>query len=331
MRKRGMRRQIFKAMFFAIALTAASLAGVVHLVGGWSDGLSTPRKVLIVGVPLMVLWALAGLWARRMTHPLAMLAATARELGEGRLDARVRLGWHDGGEIGALALAMNTMAERLEAKLRAERELLATVSHELRSPLARVRLLCELGSEKRREVLPEIEREAQAMDALVGDLLAAARLDGGAAAPRPLELGLLVREAIARHAELSGAPPVELALDPACPTTIEGDATLLSRALATLLDNARRHAGGATRLTITATRPGIALAVEDRGPGIADDDRGRIFEPFQRGGGRAPDEKYGVGLGLYLVRRIAEAHHGHAFAEPLEGGGERIGFTVVPA
>lgn len=287
------------------------------------------QRALLIIVPLAVLWGIAGAWARKFARPIAQMTDVARDLGTGKLDRRVTIHRHMHGEFCELAVAMNEMAERLEAKLRAERELLATVSHELRSPLARVRVLCELGAEGRREVVGEIEREAMHLDALVGDLLAAARIDGRATAPRAIDPVALAREAATRHAEVTGTEPVTVIADEA-PAQAPLDATLVARALATLLDNAQRHAGGARRLRVGGADGALAFAVEDDGPGVTDGDLPRLFEPFQRGGGRTPDERDGVGLGLYLVRRVAEAHGGRAFAENLAPGpGARIGFTAA--
>jgi signal transduction histidine kinase len=218
------------------------------------------------------------------------------------------------------------MADRLAAKARAEKELLAGVSHELRTPLQRAALLVELGRAGQagnRDVWGELDRELCEMNELVGQLLASARVDGQALSMRPLDAGELAR----------GVGRDGLAID--CPTPappLKGDATLLARALGALVDNARRHAGGATRLVVEGTpEGGVRFVVEDAGPGFAADDLPRVFEPFYRGNGQAHDEQRGVGLGLSLVRRIAEAHGGRAFAMNGPGGGARVGFEVAAA
>jgi signal transduction histidine kinase len=286
------------------------------------------RKLLLVLVPVAVLWAVAGRVARRMGRPLAELTAVARDLGQGRLERRSELRWASG-EVGALSAAMNDMAERLETKIKSERELLATVSHELRTPLARVRLLCELGrGGSSRDVLGEIEGEAVAMDALVGDLLAGARIDFDALQRRPVDVAALAREAAARHAQRREvvAPAVETGEAPREPVAV--DATLLARALDTMLDNAHQHAGGATAVRVAARDGRLVVEVDDAGPGFSADDLAHAFEPFYRGRGAAPDEKRGVGLGLHIVRRVAEAHRGQAYAENLERGGARVGLSL---
>ena len=201
-----------------------------------------------------------------------------------------------------------------------------------------MRVLCELGrAGTSRDVLAEIEREVIAMDGLVGDLLAHARLDLDAVRRAPVDVVGIAREAIARHAARTDTPPIALdeAEAPRAPIAI--DATLVARALDTLLENARVHAGGATCLRVASVGEAreaddggaVALAVEDAGPGFRAEDLPALFEPFRRGTDAA-GAGAGVGLGLHLVRRIAEAHGGTARAENLAPGA-RVVFTLATA
>jgi two-component system OmpR family sensor kinase len=278
------------------------------------------RGALFLIVPGVVLWGLAGLWARRLARPIAELTRVARDLGEGKLERRARLRHGLSGEVGDLTRAINEMAARLEDKIRAERELLAGVSHELRTPLARVRILTELGREHAlgsRDVWSELEVEVGEMDALVGELLASARVDFRALTLRELDAAELARQAIAKHPGVR----LELLAGPGGNTRVVVDATLLVRALGALLDNARKHAGGATALRVRGRADGgMSFEVDDAGPGFRAEDLPRVFEPFYRGGGQAHDEARGVGLGLALVRRIAEAHGAKVRAENLTPG-----------
>jgi signal transduction histidine kinase len=212
---------------------------------------------------------------------------------------------------------MNGMAERIERQLKDQRELLAAVSHELRTPLARIRLLLELGRGGDTSVLDQVEHEVLEMDALVGELLASARLDFSAMARVPLDAGDLGARALERAALPTALLEVEDA-----PVSLEGDPTLLQRALSNLLENARVHGGGVTRLRIDVPDGVVRFSVEDSGPGLTGEEE-RVFHPFQRG-----ETSDGLGLGLALVRRIAEAHGGNAFAESRTEGGARVGFTV---
>jgi len=272
-----------------------------------------------------VLWLASGSVARRIARPLRELSRVASELGRGKLESRVSLPWHGPAEIGELAASFNDMAARIEAQIKSQRDLLGAVSHELRTPLARLRVLLALAEERGADpaLTSQLEREIVEMDALVGELLAGARVDAGALVKRALGVSDVVREAVDR----SGLAPVDVQIA-ADVATVDADATLLSRALAVLLDNAGKHGGSHVSVHVTREASELRLAVEDDGPGLALDDMPRLFEPFARGRGQAPDEQRGVGLGLYLVRRIAEAHGGRAFAENRAQGGARIGFTL---
>src|SRR5262249_33610057 len=155
---------------------------------------------------------------------------------------------------------------------------------------------------------------------LVGELLASARLDFSALRARPLLAGAVAVRALER----AGEPPSKLE-DQSANASFSGDATLIARALANLLDNARKHGDGVHLLRVKL-RPGrIAFEIEDRGRGFSAEAAARLFQPFSGGDG----ETSALGLGLALVRRIAEAHGGTAYAETVEGGGARVGFEVV--
>ena len=277
--------------------------------GGWT-------VLLALAVAVVSLWAISGRIAWKLAWPLEELTRVARDLGEGRLQSRFDVRFARG-EVRSLAEVMNGMAERIERQLKDQRELLAAVSHELRTPLARIRLLLELGRGGDTSVLDQLEHEVLEMDALVGELLASARLDFTAMARVPLDAGDLGARALERAALPTALLEVEDA-----PVSLEGDPTLLQRALSNLLENARVHGGGVTRLRVDVPDGVVRFSVEDGGPGLPGDGE-RAFHPFQRG-----ETSDGLGLGLALVRRIAEAHGGSAFAENRSEGGARVGFTV---
>jgi len=286
-----------------------------------------PRGTFLVGfvAALATIWTASAFIARRLTRPLGELVRVTRAIGNGDLAARVRLGRHQTGEVGALADSVNEMAVRIETMLREERELMAAVSHELRSPLARLRVLVELARSGASETrLLEIEREIIGIDALIGKLLASSRLEFGAARPQTL----VANEAAARALEAAGLAPERL-VDETNGATVEADPTLLARALGNLLENAAVHAGGAERLTIRdgpsdAPSAGVLrFEVSDRGPGFSKDELTRAFEPFRRGPTKS-DGAASLGLGLSLVARIARAHGGRAYAENQPNGGATV-------
>ncbi len=264
-----------------------------------------------------VLWSAAGVIARRLTRPLDQLVRVTQAIGAGDLGARVRLGRHQAGEVGALADSVNEMAARIERQLREERTLLAAVSHELRSPLARLRMLVELArTSAGAERLDEIERELVGMDALLGKLLASSRLEFG-----ELRLEALTAAQVAvRALEVAGLAP-ELFLDASRGAVVEIDPTLIGRALANLLENAAGHGRGVERLTLTRVNEGargerVRFEVTDRGPGFEPNVLEHAFEAFYSSrSSEAAKESGSLGLGLALVARIARAHGGRAFAE----------------
>jgi signal transduction histidine kinase len=276
-----------------------------------------------------VLWGASAMIARRLTRPLAELERVTRAIGSGDLAARVRLGRHQAGEVGALADSVNEMAGRIERQLKEERALLAAVSHELRSPLARLRVLLELASgegvESRR--LAEIESEIVGIDALIGKLLASSRLEFGTLTRTQLEAGAVGRRAL----EAAGLPAERLE-DRSDGASVEVDPTLIGRALGNLIENAERHAGGVERLVIDRRESDVVFEVLDRGPGFSPEVLRRAFEPFYSASKTEETGTGGsLGLGLSLVSRIARAHGGRAFAENRTEGGARAVLSLPAA
>jgi two-component system, OmpR family, sensor kinase len=268
------------------------------------------------------LWGASFVIARRLTRPLGELVRVTQAIGAGDLAARVRLGRHQAGEVGALADSVNEMASRIERQLREERTLLAAVSHEIRSPLARLRMLVELARGGDAARLGQIEEELIGIDQLIGKLLASSRLEFGELRPQKLAARDVALRAL-ESASLSEA----LLEDQSEGALLEVDPTLVGRALGNLLENAVTHGGGVERLLVTASAPGdgrVAVRFEalDRGPGFAASVLERAFEAFYSG--RASASQAGsLGLGLALVARIARAHAGRAFAENRPDGGAR--------
>ena len=277
-------------------------------------------------VACVVLWAASGRIARRLARPLGELARVAGDLGRGKLESRVERGCNEPGEIGVVAEAMNDMAARIQKQLADQRELLATVSHELRTPLSRIRLLTEIARDggEPAHAFDEIDREVIEIDQLVGDLLASSRLDFSALTTKQVCVDEVARRAVTR-AGLDVDTVLFIAPEDR-DLTLAADPTLLARALSNLLDNAARHGGGATRVIVRAASDVIKIEVEDSGPGLTAGEEQRIFEPFYQGtsGPAGTPKKGALGLGLALVRRIAEAHGGRAYAENRTGGGARI-------
>jgi two-component system OmpR family sensor kinase len=283
----------------------------------------------VLGSVCLVLWTAAALLARRITRPLSLLIETTREIGSGNLGARVRLGRHQRGELGLLAESVNEMAGRIERQMKDQRELLAAVSHEVRSPLARLRLCAEIlrADSGNAQALDSIELEVVELDGLIGQLLASSRLDFETLSTQEVALGDLFRQILSRH-QLSA----ESLDDQSEGAIARVDPTLIARALDNLLENAIRHGGRVIgcRLGVRSDSKGRALVFEvrDAGPGFAADVLPNAFEAFYRGPGAPRKAPGSLGLGLALVRRIARAHGGDAWAENVSGGGALVAFSV---
>jgi len=275
--------------------------------------------VLAIAAACLSLWGASGALARKLVRPLSDLIRVTREIGSGNLVSRVRLGRHHMGEVGVLADAVNDMARRIERQLNDQRELLAAVSHEIRSPLARLRVLTELLRGTADSVtLDKVEREIIEVDDLIGKLLANSRLDFGTLTLQTLEPGMLVARAIER----AGVDPSVLRND-APNLHIKGDPTLLDRALCNLLENAQKHGAGVESVQLSLIDGKLRITVFDRGPGFPKESLGRVFDAFYRGDGSSS-----LGLGLALVERIARAHAGRAWAENRPDGGASVHFEM---
>ncbi|MEI9949257.1 MAG: histidine kinase dimerization/phospho-acceptor domain-containing protein [Pseudomonadota bacterium] len=207
--------------------------------------------VLAIAAACLTLWGASGALARKLVRPLSDLIRVTREIGSGNLLSRVRLGRHHMGEVGVLADAVNDMARRIERQLNDQRELLAAVSHEIRSPLARLRVLTELLRGTADSVtLDKVEREIIEVDDLIGKLLANSRLDFGTLTLQTLEPCLLVSRAIER----AGVDPSVLRND-APDARIKGDPTLLDRAAVQFVGERPKTRGwGRERAAFTAGR-----------------------------------------------------------------------------
>ncbi len=316
---RGIHRTV---VGFLVVAAAAGAVGGAALYAAWSAG-SASTTLLCVGLAgLGALWPLSWVATMRIAWPLRELAAAAVELRGGRLAGRDAIPQAAPGEVGEVADALRGMADRVAKQLQDQRALLAAVSHELRSPLGRARVLVEMAREGSAppDLHDALQAEIDAMDGLVGDLLAAARIDFEAVSPRSLDAVDLAARALS-----IAALPADLLVAEGETGAVHADPTLLARALAGLLDNARRYGGATVRLHVRARATRVRFEVEDDGPGFAPGDAERAFEPFWRGptvdGRPAPR---GEGLGLALVRQIAQAHQGEAGAETRREGGARV-------
>jgi signal transduction histidine kinase len=275
--------------------------------------------LLFFGIGLVV-GAAAYPVVRRLTRRLERLQENVDAWGEGRLSVRVAVEGHD--EVARLAASFNRAAARIEALVEAQKSLLANASHELRSPLARLRMAAELLQEGAPQpIRDELARNIAELDQLIEELLLASRLDATADAARQLETvdltGLLAEECARANAALTAAP-----------VGLEGEPKLLRRIMRNLLDNAARHGAAPIEAMLSASGPDhVRIDVCDRGAGVPEAERELIFTPFHRLPG-ASEADGGVGLGLSLARQIARRHGGDIVCLPRKSGGACFRVTL---
>ena len=258
---------------------------------------------------------------RRLTRRLETLQHGVERWGNGDLSARVPMQGDD--EVGFLADRFNHAAEQIETLVKSrdtllasQKSLLANASHELRSPLARIRMGLELmGSSPSPAFKQEISRNISELDQLIEEILLASRLDAKEADLGTIEqvdlVGLAAEECARNQAQLDVAV-AEL--------DVPGVAKLLRRAVRNLLENARRYGAGEVHLVLAQEADMAVIQVCDGGPGVPPDQQERIFEPFYRLPG-ASEREGGVGLGLALVKSIATRHGGNVTCRNRPEGG----------
>ncbi|MDD5658364.1 MAG: ATP-binding protein [Elusimicrobia bacterium] len=285
----------------------------------------------------------AALWlSRSIRRSLSEIEEVAGRLAAGDLGARARR--QPPGQRRRLALALNSLAERIEADLTRLRRLeqmrkdfVANVSHELRTPLAAVKAYAETlrsggldDPAHRAEFVAEIERSADRMTRLVDDLLTLSALESGQREPvrEPVDLMRVAAEVVASLKPLADRKQLALRLDPFRDVpTIQGDRGQLKQVLVNLVDNAIKFTPDKGAVRIWAeNRPGwTTLVVQDSGCGIPESDQARIFERFYRVDKARSRELGGTGLGLAIVKHIVEAHGGGvSVASSPEGSAFRV-------
>ncbi|MDE2417172.1 MAG: HAMP domain-containing histidine kinase [Burkholderiales bacterium] len=257
---------------------------------------------------------------RRLTRRLETLQRGVEQWGDGNLSVRVPEGGND--EVAYLSTRFNHAAERVEslvqardALLASQKSLLANASHELRSPLTRIRMGLELMGPGSTAAQAEIARNIAELDQLIDEILLASRLDAKEAdlgTVEPVDLVGLAAEECARHQAALETPQASM--------VVPGVAKLLRRVVRNLLENARRYGTGEVVLKLSLDGEYAVIQVCDRGPGVPEALLERIFEPFYRLPG-ASERNGGVGLGLALVKSITLRHGGTVHCRNQEGGG----------
>jgi len=287
-------------------------------------------RLILILVALGGILAAAGagaLVSSTVLAPVRRLTEAAERIAEtGEPSERVPEGGHD--ELAALGRSFNTMLGALEESLETQRRFVADASHELRTPLTSLQTNIDvlrgdvqLSPEQRRMVLDDLQRESQEMRALIGGLLELAR--GGAQVEKEeFQFDELVEDSLDRAR--SRFPEVSWEPDGLEPTVVDGYRDRMERAVWNLLENAGKWSGDGGSVEVSLA--GGELQVRDHGPGFAEEDRPLVFDRFYRSA--AARSMPGAGLGLAIVREVAEAHGGTVTAENASDGGAVVRLSL---
>lgn len=285
-------------------------------------------RYVIVAIALLVPIAL---WSRSHWQGLQSLSRMADEFGAGKLSVRAHLKPSD--TVYPLGERINHMAGRIEALMESQRSLLHSVSHELRTPIARLEFALELLDAKARD--PELSRRIAAMEGdlselnqLVKELLDMSKLDSA----RSLQGATVEVDALLRDCCATLPPSPQQVACELAPSlgTVEADARLLARAVGNLLRNAQKYAQGQIVLSARRSPEQIEIAVDDNGPGIPEQERERIFDPFYRLDRSRDRATGGFGLGLSIAQKAVVLHGGTLRVESSALGGARF-VILLPA
>jgi len=301
----------------------------VFPLGGVDSTLGTIGTSLAVAASFTALAAAGiGWWAsRRLLRPLSRVADAAGDLATGGLDTRLEE--ENDPDLDRLVASFNEMADAVQSRIQREARFASDVSHELRSPLTALTAAVEVLDGRRDDLPPRSQQaldvvvsQTRRFDQMVLDLLELSRLDAGAAdlLIEPIAVGNVMRRVAARY----GAEDVPIDVQPPFDSVgVPLDKRRLERILANLIGNAEQHGGGAVRIAAERGPRGfLRIVVEDKGSGVAPEERARIFERFARGS--AARHRVGTGLGLALVAEHAQLHGGRAWVEDRPGGGARF-------
>ncbi len=283
-------------------------------------------------VAIMVIVSVAWLIARTISRPVSELQMAVRELASGDVGVRVPESISSrNDELGALAADFNRMAGRLQQLIEGRESLFQEMSHELRSPLARLQAAIELAAERNESPVSErgqIELEIARMNRVIGEMLRYSSLDNQVTIKQQLlRVNRRLQDIVATEQVEASNAGCELQLDAEPDLTIIGDPELISRGFENIIRNAIRFAPAGSRVSIQAWResdaagqPQIAITVKDSGPGIDAEQLQRVFEPYVKLNA-GQNSQPSTGLGLAIVKRVVERHHGSVTADNRDGGG----------
>jgi signal transduction histidine kinase len=337
----SLRRQFAFAAAVAVGVILLAVVVTTRLMFvSEHDALIVSAIVLGAG---LVAFRVAGLVAGAVARDVSSVSAALTAVGEGERGLRIGSAARD--EIGDLARSADAMADRLaegerarDAAESARRELVAAVSHDLRTPIASLRLLVEaveddiVDAETRQRYLATMQTHIHSLSAMIDDLFELSRIEAGDIdwSMRQVELALLVDEAVAAMRPEARARRVDVRSELAdAGLAAHADPEKIQRVLFNLIRNAIRHtpADGSVTVRAEAAAQAVEIEVADTGDGIPAAERARVFEPFYRGGEGAARGADGAGLGLAISRAIVETHGGRIWLAECERG-TRVRFSL---
>ncbi len=290
--------------------------------------------IYLLPLALIIISLVSYLLAKVLTKRIRQLRSIVQIIADGDLSARVIVKGSD--EVSALATDFNRMADRINDMLNSQRQLVSDVSHELRSPLARLRIALELAekADNPKISLQRIEKEADELEYLVTGLLSLARIDSGQSQLEKQSLPLcellnhIIEDAnyegkaIQRHVRLKDCNRVTLYADP----------VMLRSAIENVVRNALRYTPPNTEVTVNVvqTQDSVSITVDDQGEGVPPQDLGKLFEPFARVAEARDRLSGGYGLGLAITGKVIQAHAGQVKADNRAEGGLRV-TLILPA
>ncbi|WP_256770146.1 ATP-binding protein [Alteromonas stellipolaris] len=286
-------------------------------------GENSPPFVLFLCIAIVTTTLLSWLFAKSLTRPILRLQKSARSLSTGNWEVRIDNTEKRQDELGQLGRDFNSMADQLEKMWSGQKRLLADISHELRSPLARLQMALGLAHQQNVDPasLARIEREAERMEALVSQLLELSRAENGVTSFSSYSLSLLFRDIFTDGQFEAANSNKALDIDEIPKLTVLVDQVLLCRAVENVLRNAIRHSTYLTTVEFTVTDTEWSVTICDDGEGLSSEECERVFAPFYRATLARERASGGVGLGLSIAKAAVELHHGAIKAVTREEGG----------
>lgn len=323
--------KLFFRIYVGIVIASLLGYGITDLINPHSDKalLKTFDQSFFFSFSMILL--LVGLVVYYIAHPIEKrlkdLEKTANELAHGKLNVRANITGNDA--VSQLGESFNYMADRIESLIRSQQELTNAISHELRTPIARICFGMEMvamstSQEEQEQQLNAIESDLKELDELIDELLTYARL--GAAAPamvfKPINIDTLLKKQCENFSKIY--TEINIQLLPLSKHDVIGEPNYIGRAVQNLIGNACRYAKSEVIVKFHQTQGSNIFIVEDDGPGIPEDDRLRIFSPFTRLDDSRTRTTGGYGLGLAIVRRIVRWHQGDIRAGESKAGGAKM-------